>query len=271
MKSKKIALIISITCIIAILATFFTGCTSTIEHQAGLEMIEKAIQQSLTEQAYYIKERTKVKTSQEGEKDSFSIREIITNKRVNKEKTPYNDAAIKVSDTMTLNSSSLTPTVSIKEWLYGYSVSKDIKKPKKADISEWKPHLYFYNKGEGDKSTLLKEITPFNNIDEFFTLEGTKGHDLTSLLAPLDELTPEDMDFTAKGCGMKKDWNVYFFTFKVLKEGHPYAQYENIQVRILYGKINQIATTDINESYRLDLTYDGPKIIVPSYDTEIAK
>lgn len=268
MKKK---LIIAITAIVMVvtLALVLVGCNKPISIDDGVKLLKEAIDKTVATESYYLKVREK---GTHGTADSYI--EYRTNIKTNDTsgKSKYNTTQINVEKYEYV---SVVTQIS-NSWLYGYSLSKDIK-PKKAVETDYIPTIF--TKEGGD----VRSIAINKTEEEYWALPDTNGHDIKNAIADLQTIDFDEMDFTQKivtgenafgqpeytQCGITQSGKVTFVRFKVVDETNKLSNYPAIQVTLLNGKISSIMSLGDNEKYRVDIVYQGPKLTTPNYDMEI--
>lgn len=266
---KKIIIAITAIVMVVTLALVLVGCNKPIAIADGVELLQKAIDETVATESYYLKVREK---GTHGTADSYT--EYRTNIKTNDTsgKSKYDTTQINVEKYEYV---SVVTQIS-NSWLYGYSLSKDIK-PKKASAEDYIPSIF--TKEGGD----VRSVATNKTVEDYWALPETSGHDIKNAIANLQTIDFNEMDFTQKivtgenafgqpvytQCGITQSGKVTFVRFKVVDKTNKLSNYPAIQITLLNGKISSIMSLGDNEKYRVDIVYQGPKLTTPNYDMEI--
>lgn len=283
MKKK---LLIAVLSVVLVLATVLAGCTPAID-VSSLEKIDEnminVFQNAITESIntanagnYYIKQQTK--ELDKNDKPIKTIEYRMNFKKDDETIAPVDNTKLKLDIIHTIGLESFTESYTI-----GQAVKSDVKN---VQPSDYKPYIFSNYKKTENSAVFTKEARELTNgIQDYINQEvassavssdkkiAIKDYTMESVLAPLKELTKDDIAVTSENKETNKvlkngnftKGKVQHFAFLVTKKGHPYAEYGVIQVQVFNKKISRIMSAD--EKHILDTMYEGPKLGVPNYDT----
>lgn len=248
MKSKKIIVAILALVIVATLAATFSGCTTKFTSEEGFDVMRKALENSLTQKTYFVKENIYNYKDESG----TGTLEKRMNVHEDDAKTSINDTKVRYTDIFT--KSLAMENTYYHEWSYGQSLPKAIK-PKKAQDSDYKAYMFVVK-----DNVMTKKLT---TLDEFMAIPKVNDYTIANVLHELDTLALADLtEFKAQKAGV-----INTCTFVVNKEGHAYHG-KSMKIQSMYNKISVIESigTGVTSEFKIDITYKGPKINIISYD-----
>lgn len=270
---KKITLTVVIVLTLALFVGIFSGCAVPINSLEEVkELYSTAIANSKKAEIYYWKET--ILNTGAANKTSF--------KRFNlwAELKNYEPALNEDGSYANLVANYYEEYDS-KEIL-NMTVGKSKGASKKDEVKNYQ----FNTTHEGTKTIRTKKPM---SIDEYLLTDEYKAVSLSTMIAELDHLTVDDMDFDAKGGAKGRKLNVVSLTFKIRPEyltrykeetgkDSLFAGSSKVFIEIAYDRITNITTyveqgiensngmTVEVEKYKLQITYYGPKIDVPAYN-----
>lgn len=271
---KRIVKVISTIVLLALLATTFSSCSlNSVSSEEYKDLFAKAVQDTLDEDLYYWKE-----TVNSPEIKSFETcnvyAEIDKNyEPIRDENDEYKNEVIVISKTS--NNKEVLKIMAGNSKSSNNGDSKDI----------------LFTSIIDENSTEFKKVKKEMSVHDYFNSEEFQGKYSPKVrLMELENLSIDDMDFEAKGCGITKKGNTTLAKFEIKDEYLSRYKSEfgkssifegstNVAVEIAFEKISALTVygkealggglSIETEKYKFEIVYFGPIATVPSYDEMI--
>lgn len=262
---KKICTYILVICMFIPLIFSLSGCASKISTQEAFAEFEQAIDISLSSEIYYWKEVINREQSI-SRKMNIYAKQASSGDYERNEDGSYTDYAMSYVESVDKKRTAF--------YQAGLSKSK----------TEGDKQLAFATKYD-EKGNVTDNVIEPISVDGFLQKEFMKDKLIGSKLFDLSLLSHDDMDFSVDGAQCEKKMYLTSMQFAI-KESF-FSEYERlyqrqsvikgaqIHIEIIYGKIYNITVyqrislddkmSDLEEDYRLNIVYMGPKEKIPDF------